>query len=968
MMKKLRWILLTGLCVSLFSLAACAADTQYRTEYETETGGTPAHTSEAFSPDGVLNEELYSSVRWMNTYALDRAEGERDLDRVKTLAASAAQLNMTVFFRDSGMYAAIDVTNEAGKAAYVGKDRDESLNSGVELLIKNDRIKLSPAGTYTWERQTDGVWQAYPEAEPCVLGARAKTAPLNEEGNTGYSLEFFLPAADLNAMGLDAAALARGEETLALDAVLVSSYGADETAAARWELSALLSWDDLYEFGADGAQVCDITVELAGETGGSAVAEASLRDYTMMYDDTTFLVKAAEGYRLRSFTVGGVEYDVTYLHGGFETGYVTLLTDEVTGDLAVRAEFEKNIPVSFETTVETVRFGTQVPLDGVTVTFEENGRRYSFEAAEGRLSGMLPCGVYRASVSGGLYDPQTVSFDGERLAPLRFTYRAFASDKFGDAYGGYLDLSRVNRENGVIGNIDGNSFFPVTNEAFGDSVFTATFRASQMTKESRLGIRYLWDEKTNEKQMRNAVIAEMQMQGGVLYAGWADYSDNWNNYNVSAAAAAKTALPASFARAFTGSGVSLTLVRTGDTFRLYASVAGDDASRVYVTQFTLDNAVLEGMDGHWAVYIWDSANAIDVPFSLGEDVSSWQDGSYTVTDLTGEGAHGSVSYESVPVGAPVTFTFAPEEGCTLLSFTINGEEYISKVQDNALTLYENVPLSMTVKAVFGVENHTAEIDLSGAEGRLEQGDLTLVYTSASGDVYARYDGGNAWKASLAAGTYSYRVTAFGGCVIESGTVEVTDGGRQEIAIAASDLDLAIPDQRVNGSAEMLGALGTPVSFVYSGFMGLEGASIEDVTRFAAETRFVFENGSTMELQLVRWDNTYEIKFMINDQNNGVSYMVTSERAPDVFERLLEDNGVWFTVAVQNGAASVWAKNTDDEWEQVKTWEGDTVWEGVPGNSPVVKVEFRKRYDGSSQNYAVLKDAVFQLGTSTPELG
>ena len=72
--------------------------------------------------------------------------------------------------------------------------------------------------------------------------------------------------------------------------------------------------------------------------------------------------------------------------------------------------------------------------------------------------------------------------------------------------------------------------------------------------------------------------------------------------------------------------------------------------------------------------------------------------------------------------------------------------------------------------------------------------------------------------------------------------------------------------------------------------------------------------------------------------------------------------------MQNGAASVWAKNTDDEWEQVKTWEGDTVWEGVPGNSPVVKVEFRKRYDGSSQNYAVLKDAVFQLGTSTPELG
>ena len=41
---------------------------------------------------------------------------------------------------------------------------------------------------------------------------------------------------------------------------------------------------------------------------------------------------------------------------------------------------------------------------------------------------------------------------------------------------------------------------------------------------------------------------------------------------------------------------------------------------------------------------------------------------------------------------------------------------------------------------------------------------------------------------------------------------------------------------------------------------------------------------------------------------------------------------------------------------------------VKSNIGMFEDEFRKRYDGSSQNYVVLKDAVFQLGTSTPELG
>ena len=273
-----------------------------------------------------------------------------------------------------------------------------------------------------------------------------------------------------------------------------------------------------------------------------------------------------------------------------------------------------------------------------------------------------------------------------------------------------------------------------------------------------------------------------------------------------------------------------------------------------------------------------------------------------------------------------------------------------------------------VRAVFGAENYTVNADLSGAEGRLTQDDLAIAFDDGTGLVrHARYDGGNAWKISLAAGTYTYHVYAFGGFALKSGSMTAEEGGTFELPLTAADLDIAIPDQETNGTEQILGGLGTIDTFVYSGYMGLEGSEIEDISRFAAETRFRFANGGTMELQFVRWDNTYEIKFMINEQNNGVSYMLTSERAPSVFERVLADDGVWFTVSVQDGVASVWAKNADDEWEPLKTWENSLTWDGVVTDLAISQVEFRMRYDGTEGDTAVLRDTVFRIGASAPEM-
>ena len=968
MMKKILLVLLT--CVfgmSLFVLAACSGENTYKTDYKEENGGSPAESSENFYPDGVLNEEMYASVRWLKNYALDAEDLPGDADRVKTLAAEAAEMNMTVFFTEGGMYAAAEVTNAEGTAAYVNEERAESLNSGVELLFKNYKVKLSPAGKFFWEKRTEGVWAAYDGAQDCLIGAKAQGAPVNDAKNSGYTVEFFLPASAMSGMGLDAAALADGSASLPLDAVLVTSYGQQDTAAARWEMSSLSSWDSLCEFGKDGALVYDISVEISGAKGDSAVAEAALRDYALPQDDTTLLVKEGEGYRLRSLTVNDTQYEVQYDGGSFENGYIILRSQEVNEDIVVKAVFEKNLPVAFETSAETVRFGEKTALDGVSVIFEGK-EKYEFAAKEGKLAGKLPRGVYRVRVSDGLYEPQTVAFDGESMDVIRFSYRAFASDKFGDGHGGYHDYSRVNGGDGVITNIDGNSFFPVTNEAFGDSALTATFDSTQMSKSSRLGIRYIWNEKTNAKGMRNAVFAEMNMKGGALYAGFADdYSDNWNNFNLTNGSGHKNKLPDAFAEAFSnGSGVSLTVVRTGARFDIYASLAGDEASRIYVTGVTVGNETLAGMDGHWAVYIWDSANGIEVPVSLEGDASAWQAIQYTVKDETAEDALGKVSFaEEGTILPPVTFTFTPDEGCALLSFKINGEEYISRVQDNALTISENVPIAMTVAAVFGVENYTIKIDRTSVAGKVLPEDVQIVFAGGESEVYTRYDEtADAWIASLKEGKYDYSLRVCG-YEIEHGSVDAKADGVLELEIAAADLSLTVAEQKQNGTGDLLGALGSPKSFVYSGYLGLEGDKIENVSRFAAETRFTFENGDTMELQFVRWDGAYEIKFMINDQNNGISFKLTDDDS--VFDRVKKDSGVWFTVSVQNGVASAWAKNSDGEWVRLHADNGAETWDGVPDDSPIVKAEFRKRYDGNGNNYAVLKEAKLELCANEPEL-
>lgn len=993
MKKKLLLIpLACSVGLSLLAFTACGD----KTNYGAENGGEPAvSTADQISLDGVLNESVYDTVGWVRGYAADPAVAStRDVDRIRTDAASAAKMNVSVFFRESGMYAAVDVTNEAGEAAYASEGRDESLNSGAELLFGNYKVKLSASGKYVWEQKTEEGWTAYTETQASALGVTAKTAPVNDAANTGYVLEFFVPAANLNAMGYDAAALANGRTVMQLDAVLVSSYAQDASSAARWELSSLLAWDYYYEFGKDGAELYDVTIETSGEKGGSMVIESALRDYAVPSNDTTFLIKIAEGYRLKSFLVNDQAYDVKYIQGDLQKGYVTLLTDEVTGDLHVSAQFEQNLPVRFEARAETLRFGSRTQLDGVTLTFERNGERYDFAVTDGKLAGELPYGVYTVTSSDGLYEAKEVAYGTDGMGTLNLTYKAFAADKFNEAYGGYLDYSRQN--SGVLTNISGNSFFPITNEAFGDSAISATFKKSMMTEDGkRLGLRYIWNDLPNGADMRSAVIAEMYLQNNTLYAGWADYTDNWTQNNVVYGKGQVNALPASFRTAFEGdgAGVTLTLVRDGNTFILCAEIAGDASSRIRVTSFTLDEDLEEqaAMEGHWAAFIWNSANDMQVSVTVSEDISAWK---YSVSG-TSDATEGNriTAEQDVAVGEPMVYTIGLDENSTLTSLTVNGVERISEVTGNKLTLKDNVPLTMEVAAVFAEANFTANVNITDkAAARFEQDDLSLRFIGADGTHYAVFNG-SAWRANLADGEYTYELSFEGG-VLQRGTVNV-GADTKTLSLTLSQIRILVPDQSTGSTSDLLGALGDFNEFVYTGFMGIASAdggtaNIQSETNFAAETKFYFyRSGSnkyadctTVEIQFVKWGSTYELKFMTNDDAQleagkiNVSFMLTEAFSKEVFDQVCKDNGVTFAISAKNGVVRAWAQveestgdgQTSKKWVQLEVWQNQTAgytpdydWDKLNTGS-VTRAQFRKRYSNTN-TVAVLKDAQLWLDAS-----
>ena len=163
-------------------------------------------------------------------------------------------------------------------------------------------------------------------------------------------------------------------------------------------------------------------------------------------------------------------------------------------------------------------------------------------------------------------------------------------------------------------------------------------------------------------------------------------------------------------------------------------------------------------------------------------------------------------------------------------------------------------------------------------------------------------------------------------------------------------------------------LGTTDSFVYTGFMGMKnGGAITSSLQYNALTKLNLANGQALEIQFITWsNNTQQIKFA-----NGVEFPLEQATVAKVYERMVKERGVWFTIVMKDNALSVYALDTDNQWQPLTLRDGGgTSWNsGLDfANNAITSVEFRYSTDNqSTQAGAKLVGGKLTLGTSEPDL-
>ena len=390
-MKKKKFIVFALAVAFLFALAAfvaCSADAKYN---EVSDGKDYTYDNSEFDPDlvqpdegvtldGVLDEAMYQSQRWLHAVKVDKNEIDPayDYDAAVEMIESAAQMDMVVAFGEKGFYVGFDVQEAPGNSVWVNLDRASYLNSCIELYIAAEgttglyeddtfEIDMMPSGDMVFKK-ADGVEQGgggkgwveitAPYDTMPRLAATTKGGEINTTACNGYTLELFVPYNFLEKYGYDTEGLKAGTSELYLNPVNITSYNYDgnDMNNDRWWFSTASQLDgdgwtnpsEWYHFNHGGLVGYDIDITQNGDTAGGSVMEYLGYDFAVADNTVTFLINEAEGYALKSLSVNGssVLGDVVYDDAG-RAQYVTL--GKVRGDLDVEVEF---VPYSAGTAAE----------------------------------------------------------------------------------------------------------------------------------------------------------------------------------------------------------------------------------------------------------------------------------------------------------------------------------------------------------------------------------------------------------------------------------------------------------------------------------------------------------------------------------------------------------------------------------------------------------------------------------------
>ena len=335
--------------------------------------------------------------------------------------------------------------------------------------------------------------------------------------------------------------------------------------------------------------------------------------------------------------------------------------------------------------------------------------------------------------------------------------------------------------------------------------------------------------------------------------------------------------------------------------------------------------------------------------------------------FTGTGAveNGSVEVSGANLGGEVTVTLTPAEGYRFKALLVDGTAVTPTAGENGVYTYTFTATksSHALAAEFepipegGTLTVNVQIDpsLPNAEN-----DLTITLTDGTNSYEATLNTPDTWLVNdLPFGDYTLTVASTSGeYTVCTQAVAFTEGASPVSVSVTPDnygetrkyeLDANI---KKGGNVIMAEDLGVVKQFVYTGFMGMNNTSVgvSDVLRFSTETVFYFGSGTEdkLTIQFITWNNaTQQIK-ITHSGDNDQEFRTTKECAPEVYERMMKDAGVTFTVVMDNGAFRVYALDINDEWRQLHIKHdsgtcGDATWEWKSNssflNKPLRSVEF-----------------------------
>lgn len=342
--------------------------------------------------DGNLNEDMYSSLKW--------------LERVYSDNNVTITVRATAYLGEKGIFMMFDVDDPA---VYVNPDRSGSWNSGIELYLAKPgveqlegeawEIDLTPGLDVVSTRlQLGGIFQNMYTAqdETPFMRSQGKGGEVGSEQATGYTIEAFFPYGFLGV---------EKEEIpyINMNTVLLRTYNYEDPKNRLWynfgqETKEGYNWgnpETWWQFGPNGF----ICYTVTPETDGNGTLTAQTFN-VLEGEPLEITITPNEGYRLKSVTVGGVDYtDKVFV----EDGLSKIILENITSDVTVRAEFEEVAADMFVLSGNITLFGdalTSQQAKGLSLVVNCGGTVYTADiSGNGSYTVEIPAGEYTAVLS-----------------------------------------------------------------------------------------------------------------------------------------------------------------------------------------------------------------------------------------------------------------------------------------------------------------------------------------------------------------------------------------------------------------------------------------------------------------------------------------------------------------------------------------------------------------------------------------